>query len=123
MNRTANFVTLGAALAALGVAFGAFGAHGLRGVVSAEALGFWETGTRYWLYGALGTLAFGVWRRERATSGWPGLLLVCGSVLFGGSLYAMALGGPRWLGAVTPLGGLGLILGFSLFAWAAARTR
>lgn len=114
-----NFVSLGALCAALGIGLGAFGAHALRGHVTDAELGLWETATRYWLVGSLGQLLFGSWRRERAVSAVPGWLLLAGSVLFSASLYGLALGAPRILGAVTPLGGLGLIGGFLSFAWLA----
>jgi uncharacterized membrane protein YgdD (TMEM256/DUF423 family) len=114
-----NFTSLGAACAALGVCLGAFGAHGLRGIIVEAQLGLWETATRYWLVGALGILLFGVFQGRRETSSAPGWLLLLGSTLFAASLYAMALGAPRALGAITPLGGLGLIAGFLSFAWSA----
>ncbi|HYQ45333.1 MAG TPA: DUF423 domain-containing protein [Polyangiaceae bacterium] len=116
-----NFVSVGAACAALGVGLGAFGAHGLRGMIGEAQLTWWETGTRYWLTGALGILLFGLYQHKRDTSALPGWLLLVGSTLFAGSLYAMALGAPRVFGAITPLGGLGLITGFLSFAWAARR--
>ena len=114
-----NFVSLGALCAALGVALGAFGAHGLRGVIGAAELALWETATRYWLVGALGLLSFGSFQSRRPSSAAPGWLILLGSTLFAASLYALALGAPRVIGAITPLGGLGLITGFLSFAWAA----
>jgi len=114
-----NFISLGAACAALGVGLGAFGAHGLRGVIGQAELGWWETATRYWLVGALGIGLFGLYSGKRETSAAPGWLLLAGSTLFATSLYALALGAPRAVGAITPLGGLGLIAGFLSFAWAA----
>lgn len=115
----ANFVSIGAGCAAFGVALGAFGAHALRGSVDEAGLALWETATRYWFIGALGTLGFGLFQKQRAASSLPGFLLLLGSTLFSASLYALALGAPRILGALTPFGGLGLIAGFSSFAWAA----
>jgi len=114
-----NFISLGAACAALGVGLGAFGAHGLRSVLGAAQLGQWETATRYWQLGALGMLLFGLFQRTRPSSAAPGWLLFLGSTLFAASLYALALGAPRALGAITPFGGLGLIAGFLGFAWTA----
>jgi len=114
-----NFISLGAVAAAAGIGLGAFGAHGLRAVLGTAELGWWETATRYWLVGALGMLLFGVFQSTHPRSALPGWLLLFGSVLFSGSLYAMALGAPRALGALTPLGGLGLLAGFLCFAWTA----
>lgn len=116
-----NFISLGATCAALGVGLGAFGAHGLRGVIGEAQLGLWETATRYWLVGALGLVLFGVSQNSHEKSAVPGWLLLSGSTLFAASLYALALGAPRALGAITPLGGLGLITGFLSFAWTARR--
>ncbi len=114
-----NFVSLGAVCAAFGIGLGAFGAHALRGHVTDAELGLWETATRYWLVGSLGMLLFGSWRRDREVSTLPGWFLLAGNLLFSASLYGLALGAPRILGAVTPLGGLSLIAGFSSFAWSA----
>lgn len=116
-----NFVSLGAVCAALGVGLGAFGAHGLRGLIGEAQLGWWETGTRYFLVGALGIGLFGVFQDKHEQSSAPGWLLLLGSTLFAGSLYALALGAPRAVGAITPFGGLGLIAGFMSFAWTARR--
>jgi uncharacterized membrane protein YgdD (TMEM256/DUF423 family) len=113
----------GAVAAALGVALGAFGAHGLRAHVSADALAIFETGVRYQLIHALALLAVG-WAATRwpgplvAAAGW---LLLAGIVLFSGSLYLMTLSGARWLGAITPLGGVAFILGWLALAAAALR--
>jgi uncharacterized membrane protein YgdD (TMEM256/DUF423 family) len=115
-----NALVVGALLGALGVAAGAFGAHGLRERVSTEALGWWETASRYQLIHALALLAVGLLARQRgqplpaATQ-----LFLWGTIVFSGTLYAMALGGPRWLGAVTPLGGASLIGGWVALALAA----
>jgi uncharacterized membrane protein YgdD (TMEM256/DUF423 family) len=117
-----NFISLGTAFAALGIGLGAFGAHALRGQIGEAQLSLWETATRYWLVGSLGLALFGVWCskfQHGRPSQWPGWLLLTGSVLFSASLFALALGAPRILGAVTPLGGLGLIAGFFGFAWVA----
>ncbi len=118
-----NFVSIGAGCAAAGVVLGAFGAHALRGSVGEAGLALWETATRYWFVGALGTLGFGLFQRQRESSAVPGVLLLLGSTLFSLSLYGLALGAPRILGAVTPFGGLGLIAGFCGFAWVARGSR
>lgn len=117
------FFGLGAAFAFLGVAVGAFGSHGLRGTLTPADLATFETGVRYHLVHALGLMAT-AW----AASRWPsaqvhaaGWLLAAGIVLFSGSLYALVLTGHRWMGAVTPLGGVCFLGAWGLLAWAALR--
>jgi uncharacterized membrane protein YgdD (TMEM256/DUF423 family) len=112
-----NWLTAGALWGLVGVGLGAFGAHGLRAIASAEGLAWWETGARYQLFHALALLAFGLVQQQRPGGDSAGWCLLVGSAVFSGTLYAMALGAPRWLGAVTPLGGLGMLLGWLLFAW------
>jgi uncharacterized membrane protein YgdD (TMEM256/DUF423 family) len=106
-----NVLSLGAFLAALGVVQGAFGAHALKSI-GPERLGFWTTATHYHLIAALGMIAVGLAEANRPRAHGAGPCLLLGITLFSGSLYVMALGGPRWLGAVTPFGGIFLILGF-----------
>ena len=111
----------GALAGAIGVALGAFGAHGLRSRVSPDLLAVFETGVRYQMYHALGLLAVG-WAATRWPGGWitaSGWLFLIGIVVFSGSLYLMTLTGARWLGAITPLGGLAFILGWIALAVAA----
>jgi len=114
-----TFLALGAVSAALAVGLGAFAAHGLRGRLGPDALTTFETGARYHMYHALGLLAV-AWAASRwpggatAAAGW---LFVAGTVLFSGSLYLLSVTGQRWLGAVTPLGGLAFILGWLALAW------
>lgn len=103
-----------AALAGLGcVGFGAFAAHGIDDPKAQEWL---RTGA---LYGFVHVLA--VFATERLGSRPAPWLFLAGVVVFSGSLFAMGLGGPRWLGAVTPLGGLSFMAGWAALAWAAAR--
>lgn len=117
----ATLTGAGAALAGVAVLLGAFGAHALRSRIGAEALGWWQTAVAYQMWHALAVLALGLaglrWTRPCA---W---LLFGGAILFSGTLYAMALGAPRWIGAVTPLGGLAMIGGWTLLAWRASRPR
>lgn len=115
------FFVLGSISAGAAVALGAFAAHGLRGRVAPELLSAFEVGARYHMYHALALLA-AAWAAAR----WPGgaatlagWLFVAGTVLFSGSLYLLALGGQRWLGAVTPLGGAAFIAGWLALAWSA----
>ena len=111
-----SFVTVGALSAALAVALGAFGAHGLKHL-PADRLGWWDTGSRYHLAMALATVIFGVIRLHKPGSPLAALLFSLGTLLFSGSLYAMALGAPRWLGAITPLGGLSMSAGLVALAF------
>jgi uncharacterized membrane protein YgdD (TMEM256/DUF423 family) len=117
------FFGLGALSALLAVAAGAFGAHALRHRMAPDTLGIFEVGARYHMYHALGLLA-AAWAATRWPGGAPttaGWLFVAGTVIFSGSLYALSLTGQRWLGAITPLGGLAFILGWAALAWAALR--
>lgn len=111
---------LGALLAALGVTLGAFGAHGLKAVLDAEKLGWWHIGVQYQMWHAIGLVAIGA----AALPGTRGvaILLALGVLLFSGSLYVMALTNLRWLGMVTPLGGLAMIGGWLWFAWKLLKT-
>jgi uncharacterized membrane protein YgdD (TMEM256/DUF423 family) len=117
------FFSLGASSALVSVAAGAFGAHALRARLSPDLLAVFETGARYQMYHALGLLAvaWAVGRWPGAPAQWAGWLFVAGTVLFSGSLYALALSGVRWLGAVTPLGGVAFLAGWLCLAVAAAR--
>ncbi len=114
---------IGPALCALAVAAGAFGAHALKARLPAGALELWETATRYLVYSGLALAVIGIVARlwPRPGFGWAAGTLLAGATIFCGTVAALALGGPRWLGAVTPLGGLLLIAGFVVFAWTAAR--
>jgi uncharacterized membrane protein YgdD (TMEM256/DUF423 family) len=117
--------TLAAAgvLLALATACGAFGAHALKTQLAPERLQLWETAVRYQFFQALGLLGIGLTLRVipaaalRAAAG----LILAGVLLFCGSLYALSFGGPRLLGALTPLGGLAWIGGWLMFAYGAWR--
>jgi uncharacterized membrane protein YgdD (TMEM256/DUF423 family) len=113
----------GALICALAVAAGAFGAHALRSRLGPDALALWETAARYLMYGGLGLALIGAvgLQLPRPGLGPAGALLGGGALLFSGSLGALALGAPRWLGAVTPVGGLLIVLGFLWLAWIVAR--
>jgi uncharacterized membrane protein YgdD (TMEM256/DUF423 family) len=114
---------LGASAAGLAVAAGACGAHGLRTRLSPDMLVVFETAVRYQMYHALGLLA-AAWARSRwSGSGalWAGWLFVGGIAVFSGSLYILALTGARWLGAVTPVGGLAFLAGWAVLATTARR--
>lgn len=114
-------IATGAVSAFLGVALGAFGAHGLRKRLSADMLAVFEIGVRYQLYHALALLGAGAAAARLAPGalGAAGILFVIGTLVFSGSLYVLALSGRKWLGAVTPLGGLALLAGWACLAQAA----
>lgn len=119
-----RWILIGAISGFLGVALGAFGAHGLADKLDARALEIYETAVRYQMYHALALLGLGIWASampqidaRTAVAGWA---FTAGIVVFSGSLYALALSGIKILGAITPLGGLGFLVGwiaFAILAW------
>ncbi|MBZ5590250.1 MAG: DUF423 domain-containing protein [Acidobacteriia bacterium] len=119
----APWFPLGSILIAVAVTAGALGAHLLRARLEAPSLSLWETGVRYLIVAGVGLLALGLASENRTHVGWTvaGIFLVAGAALFSGTVAVLALGGPRWLGAVTPFGGVLLILGFVVTAVVAFR--
>ena len=119
MIATGRFFSIGAGSALIAVAAGAFGAHALRSRLEPASLAIFETGARYQMYHAIGLIAVAFalsqWPAARTTV-WAGWLFVAGTFLFSGSLYLLALTGMRWLGAITPLGGLAFMLGWICLA-------
>lgn len=104
------WAALFAAQAAIAVAAGAFGAHALEGMLDVKALGWWQTGSQYFMYHALSGLIVSTVLLSLPSRKLILCLFFLGNMLFAGSLYAMALTGYRFLGAVTPLGGLCYLL-------------
>lgn len=119
------FVVLGAVLAGLSVAAGAFGAHALRGQLEPRMLEVFETAARYQMYHALALFAVAwlVQQTQAQAAQLAGWAFVAGILLFSGSLYAMALTGVRVLGAITPIGGVAFIVGWSALVVAAMKLR
>ena len=119
------FMVLGALNAFLSVLFGAFGAHALKTRLSVEMMSVYHTGNQYHFYHALGLLLVGVIATQLPesallrSSGW---LMQAGIVLFSGSLYVLAISGVRWLGAITPIGGLAFLTAWLLLAMAVWRS-
>lgn len=118
-----TFWILGCLFAFTAVAAGAFGAHALRDRLPQSLITIFETGARYQMYHALALLVV-----ARAAVLWPGRLsrlagwlFVVGILLFSGTLYLLVLTGIRWLGAITPVGGLAFLVGWALLALAAWR--
>lgn len=118
------FVALGALLCAAAVAAGAFGAHALKARLAPDLLAVYRTAVEYHFSHALGLVLVGIVASRMAdatfatASGW---VMLAGIALFSGSLYLLALTGTRWLGAVTPLGGLAFMVAWVLLAVAALR--
>jgi uncharacterized membrane protein YgdD (TMEM256/DUF423 family) len=117
------WIGVGAAACALAVLAGAFGAHGLKARLDPQALELWETAARYLMYAGFGLIGIGLsgqlLDRPVDSAGWS---LLAGALVFSGTVAVLALGGPRWLGAVTPIGGLLMIAGFALLAIGAFRS-
>lgn len=103
-------------LLALAVAIGAFGAHGLKSHLSGEMIQIYKTGVEYHFYHALGLLLIGVLAISFPSEllKWSAIFLAAGILLFSGSLYVLAITGIKWLGAITPFGGLSFIAGWVL---------
>jgi uncharacterized membrane protein YgdD (TMEM256/DUF423 family) len=115
-------LVLGAVAMAIAVALGAFGAHALKARLSADALDVWRTGVTYHAWHALALVAAGLLMLHMPDSAplrFAAWLFVAGIVLFAGSLYALALGAPGTVGAITPFGGLAFIAAWIVFAIAA----
>ncbi|MDZ7361858.1 MAG: DUF423 domain-containing protein [candidate division KSB1 bacterium] len=115
------FFIIGSLSAFLAVAAGAFGAHGLKARLSADMLNTFEIAVRYHFYHALAlfVVAWACTRWPSSMTTAAGWLFVSGILIFSGSLYTLALTGLRWLGAITPLGGLAFLAGWICLAWAA----
>jgi uncharacterized membrane protein YgdD (TMEM256/DUF423 family) len=111
-------LAIAGALIALATVLGAFGAHALKAHLSQDKLLVYETAVRYHFIHALGLLAIGVLLRslDGGLLRWSATLVLAGIILFSGSLYWLTFGAPRFVGIITPLGGLALIAGWILFA-------
>ncbi|MCF7986318.1 MAG: DUF423 domain-containing protein [Methylovulum sp.] len=117
---------LGALSAMTGIGLGAFGAHGLKAVLSPEALAIYQTGVTYQVWHALGLILIALLQSHTHSSHlliWAGRLMLGGIVLFSGSLYLLALLNQKWLGMITPLGGLSFLAAWLLIAIFAVKHR
>ena len=117
------FFAFGSGFALIAVITGAFAAHTLKSKLSPDMFQVFEVAVRYQMYHALGLIAVAwaasQWSSQLITvSGW---LFVVGIVIFSGSLYILSLTGVRWLGAITPIGGVAFIIGWGCLLWAAIR--
>jgi len=116
-------VLMGAAYGFVGVACGAFGAHALKTRLAPDLLAVWKTAVDYQLYHALVLLLIGLLASTRPSVAITnaGICMAMGVLVFSGSLYGLALSGVRWLGAITPIGGVLLLAGWALLFWAALK--
>ncbi len=119
MNET-NLLRIGCILGATGVIAGAFGAHALADRLEPKDLQTFEVGVRYQVYHALALVLCALLAARRRT-GLAGHLFLWGTVVFSGTLYALVLTDTRWLGAITPIGGTLLILGWIALAFSRPR--
>lgn len=118
-----NWISIGSVNLALAVICGAFGSHGLKKSVSAVQLDWWQIGTQYFFYHALGLLLVGILIKLKYAPQAIAWLLQIGILLFVGSLYLMALGLPKWLGMVTPIGGTLFIIAWIYLAIVALKIK
>jgi uncharacterized membrane protein YgdD (TMEM256/DUF423 family) len=119
-----SFLFLGALSALIGVGMGAFGAHGLKATLSPEMLSVYQTGVSYQMWHALGLICIALLSQQVSESrllNWAGYLMFAGILLFSGSLYLLALLNLKWLGMITPLGGVSFIMAWVLIAIFAAK--
>ena len=115
------FLIIGSIAMAFAVGLGAFGAHGLKEILTDEMLDIFETGVKYHFYHAIGLLVIALVAQLIPNSSllqWSGWLMLAGIIIFSGSLYVLSISGIRWMGAITPIGGLCFILAWLLLALA-----
>ena len=119
---TRIFLAIASALGGISVILGAFASHALKDRLSERALAIWETGTKHQMYHALALIAIALLIDRFPNSRLlmvAGYAFISGVVIFSGSLYALSLSGIKWLGAITPLGGVAFIIGWACLAVAA----
>jgi len=117
------FYAAGSLMAFVGVALGAFAAHGLKSRLSPDMLTIFEVGVRYQMYHAFGLIAvaWAITRWPEANLNSAGWCFIAGIVIFSGSLYLLSFTGMRWLGAITPIGGLAFLAGWAILIWSLNR--
>ena len=121
---TRIFLTIASMLGGISVVFGAFASHALKDRLSANSLAIWETGTKYQMYHALALMLVAILLSRFPDSillAIAGYAFIAGIFIFSGSLYALTLTGIKWLGAITPIGGLAFIVGWLCLALATWR--
>lgn len=118
------FLVLASVNGFLAVALGAFAAHGLKNSLTPDLLATFQTGVQYHMYHALALFGVGILALYYPTQSavrLSGYLFLAGIVIFSGSLYVLSLTGIRWLGAITPIGGVAFLAGWALLAWTMLR--
>ncbi len=119
-------MSLGSFCAFIGVGMGAFGAHGLKPILSAEALSIYQTGVNYQMWHALGLMGIALLQYQAPGSklvSWAGWLMFIGILLFSGSLYLLAISGLRWLGMITPIGGACFLIAWLLVCFSVNKNK
>jgi uncharacterized membrane protein YgdD (TMEM256/DUF423 family) len=117
------FLCLGAISAFLGVSMGAFGAHALKTVLSPDMLEVYKTAVSYQMWHALGLIAIAFMPSGSALVHWAGWLMFAGILLFSGSLYLLTILNLKWLGMITPIGGVAFLSAWLLIAMYAVKTQ
>lgn len=119
-----NPILIAAVFGFLAVALGAFGAHALKPYLDEYAKGIWQTAVFYHFIHAIAILAVGILAKFKPELkvNFICLCFTAGILLFSGSLYLLALTDLKWLGMVTPLGGLAFLTGWGMLAWKSTRT-
>lgn len=119
-----KFLIIACLLMATAVSLGAFGAHGLKKIISIEMLAVYQTGVQYQFYHALGLLGVAFIAHVNSTKlvNMAGNLMFTGVMIFSGSLYLLVILNIKWLGAITPIGGVLMVISWVLLAWAVFRS-
>ncbi|BDF94847.1 MULTISPECIES: DUF423 domain-containing protein [Pseudoalteromonas] len=115
------FLMAGSLFCMLAVVLGAFAAHGLKSRVSEYAIGVFKTAAEYQMVHGLALIAVAILIKWGINLSWAGWFIITGIVLFSGSLYLLAITGQKWLGPITPLGGVCLIIGWAILLVQVAR--
>ena len=124
MHMTQLYRLLGSILAFSAVLLGAFGAHALKETLSAnDSIQTWETAVRYQMWHAIALILLSMNSLSNPIPKMIGPCFAIGTILFSGSLYGLALDGPKWLGPITPLGGLSLMIGWLLLAYSCFKNK
>ena len=113
------FLILAGFFGATAVGFGAFGAHGLKDILSVRMLEVYQTAVKYQMFHVSALLSLGILLKflESKTLQAAGVFFSIGIIIFSGSLYTLSLTGIKWLGAITPIGGVFFIIGWMFLAW------